>query len=159
VAALQWGPQTGNEFLTIYRLFRHCLGDILSPAQSSGFCGEGIQVLPVRWCNNIELSFVVCMFFHPVWYHMTVICGEVWKTILHIQIHTDDELKLWGMQYWKFLDRNFKQFLIICSLVVKHIWELKEVIFNTCNNMWLYYILQIVNVDYVGGLCLKLNTL
>lgn len=39
------------------------------------------------------------------------------------------------MQYWQFLDKNYRQFSIICSQDVKHVWELEEVISNSCYNM------------------------
>jgi hypothetical protein len=38
-------------------------------------------------------------------------------------------------QYQQFLDKNFKQYLIICSPGVMHISELKEVMYNTYSNM------------------------
>jgi len=37
--------------------------------------------------------------------------------------------------YRKFLDNNFKQYLIICSPIVKHVCELNGVISNTHSNM------------------------
>jgi len=43
-------------------------------------------------------------------------------------------LKL-GVRYRQFLNKNFKQYLIICSPSVKHVWELKGVISSTHSNM------------------------
>jgi hypothetical protein len=39
------------------------------------------------------------------------------------------------MQYWQILDKNFKQYLIVCSSSVKNVWELKVVISITYSNM------------------------
>ena len=44
-----------------------------------------------------------------------------------------------GLHYQQFRDKNFKQFLIICSQGVKNVWELQEVIYNaatTCGNLY-----------------------
>jgi hypothetical protein len=39
-------------------------------------------------------------------------------------------------QYRSFLDNNIKQFTIICSPGVKHVWELEGVTSNTYCNIW-----------------------
>jgi hypothetical protein len=53
----------------------------------------------------------------------------------HTHTHRTNLKKSSGVQHQQFLDKNFKQYLIICSPGVKHVWELKEVISNTYSNM------------------------
>ena len=67
------------------------------------------------------------------------VCGEIWNTRLTSNSHTDTHRKnlrkSWSAQYWQFLGKKFKPYLIICSPGAKRISELKEDIPSTLANM------------------------
>lgn len=71
----------------------------------------------------------------------TIHIGKVW----HCESHTTAIIPV--VQYQQFLDKNFKEFLIICSPPAKHIRELKEVIFKTYVTCIKFYLIS-GNVHY-----------
>jgi hypothetical protein len=61
------------------------------------------------------------------------------ENVIIVSVCTAIVLAMWsyaaavpsGMHHQQFLDKNFQKNLIICSLGVKYVLELKEVIYNT----------------------------
>jgi hypothetical protein len=101
------------------------------------------------WCSVTVLvivRLVVCGSFSYRYCHVqSAVCRQKLQIVFNPLKPSGYYMHHHVNSHRLFLDKNFKYHLVTCSLGVKHVWKLKEVIFNTSCNVahYMYRVVQI----------------